>query len=239
MVSGSAVQTKGLASVVLCSSMKRRMASWSSRTERQTPSLRRRRVRLAKTPSSAFSHALEVGVTWKVQRGWRASQDLDVLVLVSGVVVEDGMDRDAGGYRARDAVEESQELLMAMPTGVLADDRAGEHGQGGKQRRRAVAPGIMCHGGAAAFLQRQARLCAVKCLTVRRVIDRQHDRVSRRRNGEADDVGQRLEAGGIVRKRERPPAVRHQAMRLPDRPYRRSGTPTAFAIARSVQWVAA
>ncbi len=145
------------------------------------------------------------------------------------------MDRDAGGYRARDAVAESQELLVAMPTGVLADDRAVEHGQGGKQRRRAVAPGIMCHGGAAAFLQRQAGLCAVAGLTVRPVIDRQHDRVSRRRNGEADDVGQRLEAGGIVRKRERPPAVRHQAMRLPDP---RSGTPTAFAIARSVQWVA-
>ncbi len=122
---------------------------------------------------------------------------------------------------------------------MLADDRAVEHGQGGKQRRRAVALVIMCHGGAAAFLQRQAGLCAVACLTVRPVIDRQHDRMSRRRNGEADDVGQRLEAGGIVRKRERPPAVRHQAMRLPDRPDPRSGTPTAFAIARSVQWVAA
>ena len=46
--------------------------------------------------------------------------DLDVLVLVSGVVVEDGMDRDAGGYRARDAVAESRELLGAMPTGVPA-----------------------------------------------------------------------------------------------------------------------
>ena len=45
--------------------------------------------------------------------------DLDVLVLVSGVVVEDGMDRDAGGYRARDAIAESRELLVAMPTGVL------------------------------------------------------------------------------------------------------------------------
>ncbi len=39
--------------------------------------------------------------------------DLDVLVLVSGVVVEDGMDRDAGGYRALDAVEEFQERLVA------------------------------------------------------------------------------------------------------------------------------
>ena len=38
--------------------------------------------------------------------------DLDVLVLVSGVVVEDGMDRDAGGYRVRDAVEASQERLV-------------------------------------------------------------------------------------------------------------------------------
>ncbi len=44
--------------------------------------------------------------------------DLDVLVLVNGVVVEDGMDRDAGGYRARDAVAASRELLVAMLTGV-------------------------------------------------------------------------------------------------------------------------
>ncbi len=52
--------------------------------------------------------------------------DPDFLVLVSGVVVEDGIDRDAGGYRARDAVEESRERLVAMPTGVLVDDRAVE-----------------------------------------------------------------------------------------------------------------
>ncbi len=44
--------------------------------------------------------------------------DLDVLVLVSSVVVEDGMDRDAGGYRVRDAVKASRERLVAMPTGV-------------------------------------------------------------------------------------------------------------------------
>ncbi len=104
-------------------------------------------------------------------------------------------------------------------------DRAVEHGQGGKQRRRAVALVIMCHGGAAAFLHRQAGLCAVAGLTVRPVIDRQHDRVSRRRNGEADDVGQRLVESGIVRKLELPPAIWHQAMRLPDRPYPRSGNP--------------
>ncbi len=73
--------------------------------------------------------------------------DPDFLVLVSSVVVEDGVDRDAGGYRARDAVEASRELLVAMPAGMLADDRAVEHGQGGKQRRRAVALGILRRPG--------------------------------------------------------------------------------------------
>ena len=40
----------------------------------EEPYLSLRRVSLAKKPSTALSHEHEVGVKWKVQRGWRASQ---------------------------------------------------------------------------------------------------------------------------------------------------------------------
>lgn len=66
---GSARQTKGLASVSLCSATKRLMAACSSATEQKTPLLSRRRESLAKKPSTAFSQELDVGVKWKLQRG--------------------------------------------------------------------------------------------------------------------------------------------------------------------------
>ena len=81
MSSGSAIQTKGFASVRLCSSMKRWMASRSSPTERNTPCLSRRRVSLAKKPSTALSHEHEVGVKWKVQRGCFSSHARTALCL--------------------------------------------------------------------------------------------------------------------------------------------------------------
>jgi len=43
-------------------------------SEWKTPRLSRRWVSLAKKVSTAFSHEHEVGVKWKIQRGWRASQ---------------------------------------------------------------------------------------------------------------------------------------------------------------------
>ena len=39
----------------------------------ELPRCRRRLVSLAKYPSTAFSQDADVGVKWKVQRGWRAS----------------------------------------------------------------------------------------------------------------------------------------------------------------------
>src|SRR5947208_15788062 len=71
--SGSAVQTKGFGSS-LVSRRKRLIAAWRSTIEQNTPRLRRRLVSLAKKPSTALSQELEVGVKWKVQRGWRMSQ---------------------------------------------------------------------------------------------------------------------------------------------------------------------
>src|SRR5580698_10275367 len=69
---GRAVHTKGLGSA-LVSARKLSMAASSSKTEQNTPRLRRRFVSLAKKPSTALSHDADVGVKWKVQRGYRLS----------------------------------------------------------------------------------------------------------------------------------------------------------------------
>jgi hypothetical protein len=72
ILSGSAVQVKGC-DFWLCSSRKRLMAAWRSATDRKTPRFSRRFVSIGKNPSTALSQDAEVGVKWKVQRGWRAS----------------------------------------------------------------------------------------------------------------------------------------------------------------------
>ena len=53
----------------LWSSRKWLMVSWRPATERKTPRLSRRRVRMARKPSTALSQEAEVCVNWKVQRG--------------------------------------------------------------------------------------------------------------------------------------------------------------------------
>ncbi len=54
-------------------------------------------------------------------------------VFVGGVVVEDDVDGLAGRNLRLDGVEEANELLMAMPLHVLADNGAVEDVEGGKQ----------------------------------------------------------------------------------------------------------
>ena len=44
--------------------------------EWNTPRLRRRLVNVAKKPSTALTHEVEVGVKWKVQRGCRVSHSV-------------------------------------------------------------------------------------------------------------------------------------------------------------------
>ena len=50
------------------------MAACRSAIERNTPRRMRCRVILEKKFSTALSQEAEVGVKWKVQRGWRDSQ---------------------------------------------------------------------------------------------------------------------------------------------------------------------
>ncbi len=70
-------------------------------TDRKTPRLRRRFVRVAKKPSTALSQEAEVGV--KLEGPARmARQPLpDGRMLVGGIIVEDGVDSLPAGIRAR------------------------------------------------------------------------------------------------------------------------------------------
>ena len=68
ILSGLAVHVKGFGSA-LVSATKRLMAAWRSTTEWKTPRFNRRRLSLAKKPSTALSHEHEVGVKWNTKRG--------------------------------------------------------------------------------------------------------------------------------------------------------------------------
>ena len=63
---------------------------------------------------------------------------LDFVFLVCRIVVEDHVDRLVRRNFALDAIEEADELLMAMALHVLPDDRAVEHVESGEQGGRAV-----------------------------------------------------------------------------------------------------
>src|SRR5262245_18201692 len=153
---GSAVQTKGLG-LRLCSPRYRLIAAWRSTSERKTPRCNRRRVSVAKKVSTALAQEQEVGVKWNIHRGCRASQ-ARTLELVSGLIVEDRVDQLAGGHDGFDPVQETDELLVAMPRHALADHAAVEDIECGKQRGRAVPDVVVSHCPGPPFLHRQARL---------------------------------------------------------------------------------
>ena len=98
-------------------------------------------------------------------------------MLVGGVVVEDHVDRLAGGHLAlRSALRKRMNSwwrwrCMLRPMTVPV-----EHVEGGKQRGRAVPLVVVGHGAGAPLLHRQAGLGAVERLDLALLVDRQHDR---------------------------------------------------------------
>src|SRR6202043_1429463 len=198
------------------------MAAWRSATDRKTPRLRRRFVRTAKKPSTALSQEAEVGVKWNVQRGWRASHLAHGGMVVRSVVVEDRMDRLAGGDFSLDGVEEADELLMAMALHIAAHHGSVEHVHRRKQGRRPVPLVVMGHGSSAAFLERQAGLRSVERLDLALFVDAEHDGVRRRIDIEPDNVAQLVDELGVFGQLKLPDAMRLESMRAPDAPHRRS-----------------
>src|SRR5438105_13841973 len=76
-------------------------------------------------------------------------------VLVSGVVVENHVDRFAGRHLALDGIEKADELLMSVALHTAPDDLAFQDIEGGEQSGGAVALVIVGHGGAAPLLHWQ------------------------------------------------------------------------------------
>jgi hypothetical protein len=85
-----------------------------------------------------------------------------------------------GRHRALDGVEEADELLMPVAPHALADHRAGKDIECGEQGGGAVPLIVEGHRAGLALLQRQARLGAIKRLTLALLVDRQDETVRRR-----------------------------------------------------------
>ena len=126
----------------------------------------------------------------------------DLVLLVGDVIVEDDMNGLVVRHLALDAVQEADELLMAMALHVLPDDRAIQHVERGEQGRRAVALVVMRHRAGAPLLHRQAGLGAVERLDLRLFIDRQHHGMGRRIDIQADDIYELVGEGRVVRELE-------------------------------------
>jgi hypothetical protein len=206
------VQQKGRGSA-LASSMRRSIAPWGATREWSTPRLSRRRVSLAKKPSTASSQDAGVGVKLEDEAGVPAEPPHHLGVLVGGVVVEDDVDHLACGHLGLDGVEDADELLVLVALYAAADDRAFRHVEGGDQGVRAIRDAVVRHGAAARPLQRQAGPGAVERLNLALLVHRQDDRVRGRigvvagrraglrgRRGELRDLPRRRRDGaGVAR----------------------------------------
>jgi hypothetical protein len=100
-------------------------------------------------------------------------------MFVGGIVVEDDVDGLLRRNRFFDAVEEADELLMAMALHTPADHLTFECVEGSKQRGGTVTLVVMSHGSGAGLLYRQAWLGTVQRLDLAFLIDGQNHGMGR------------------------------------------------------------
>src|SRR5271156_4068605 len=172
------------------------MAACRSALDRKTPRRMRWRVILEKKFSTALSREAEVGVKWKVQRGWRDSQAstpafarAGLGMFVGGIVVEHRVDRLLGRDLAFDGVEEADEFEVAVALHAAADYRSVQHAERGEQGGGAMALVIVCHGLAAPGLDRQSGLGAVERLDLAFFVEREPHGMCRGVELEGDEGG--------------------------------------------------
>ena len=123
-------------------------------------------------------------------------------MLVSSVVVEDGVDGLARGDLALNCVEKANELLVSMALHVAADHGSIEDVHGRKQGGRAVPLVVVGHRSGAALFHRQPGLGAVERLDLALFVDAEDDCVRRRIDIEADHVAQLADEFGVLGKLE-------------------------------------
>src|SRR5262249_24261346 len=112
----------------------------------------------------------------------------DLRLPVSGIVVDDRVNRLSLGNVRVDLVEEADEFLMSMALHVAADNGAVEDIEGGEQRGRAVALVVVRHRSGATRLHWQSRLGAIESLDLALLVDREDDGVGGRVDIETDHI---------------------------------------------------
>ena len=95
----------------------------------------------------------------------------DLGMLVSGVVVGDGMDQLSRWYGPLNGTEKLNEFLVGVLGHAATNHSAVEDIQGREQGGGAVPLVVVGHGGAFAQLQRQAGLGAVEGLDLALLVD--------------------------------------------------------------------
>ena len=95
-------------------------------------------IGLAENPSTAFSHERDVGVKWKVQRGWRASQRCTSGVLCAAQLLRIAWTTVPAGI-SRSSALRRWDVSTPMALHALAEDRALETIERREQPRGAVA----------------------------------------------------------------------------------------------------
>ena len=141
---------------------------------------------------------------------------LHVGMLVGAVVVHYQVQNHLAGKRRIDAAQESQKLLMAVPSKALTDDFALQDLKGSEQASRAIALVVVGHRPQAALFHGQSRLRAVQCLDLGLLVHTQHQGLVRGIQVQPHHIGQLLHKPRIARQLEALDAVRLQVVAAPN-----------------------
>ena len=160
-------------------------------------------------------------------------------MLVGGVVVGDQMQVETLGRAAVDEPQEFEPFLVTVALHAFADHFAGGDVKGGKQRRRPVSLVVVGHRSGPPFLHRQARLGAIQRLDLTLFVNREHQRLVRRIQVEANDIPHLVDKLLVVRQFEFLGQMGLQAMCSPDALNARRAQPTTLASLRIDQCVPA
>ena len=213
ILSGSAVQVKGLGSWLVCAT-KRLMVAWRSTTSEDT-ALEALLGEFGEEPLDCVEPRARGGREVEGEARVSVEPLTHLRMLVDGVVVEDHVHKLSGRHLSLNSIQEANELLVTMALHTSANDLSFEHVESSEQRRCSVALVVMGHRAGAAFLHRQAGLGAVEGLDLRlhRPRARWH---GRRIDIEPDNIAQLVDELRVVGELELLDPVRLQTMRAPD-----------------------
>jgi len=126
----------------------------------------------------------------------------NLVMLMGRIVVADDVNLFFLRRAFPDQVQEANPFLMPVLVHAGADDPSIRSVHGGEERGGAVWFVVMGHGPAAALIDWKARLSAIQRLDLALLVAREHDRVFRRIEAQADKIVQLLLEPLVVGKLE-------------------------------------